>query len=190
MHLVTHPFKYKKYRLLLCLIPLLALLVTASVRAENPAQFLISEAAAKRTLHRNEISVAVAERIAKACIAHAEKNNRTAGITILSPLGYVVYAYRMDGQTRIAVDTSLRKAETVLYERTSTHAVASKYGPDMRSTLLHMGIFPFTGGLPIMLGDELIGAMGVGGMSSTEDEECAYHAITTVIGPQPALVKD
>jgi len=41
------------------------------------------------------------------------------------------------------------------------------------------------GGLPIVVEDQLIGAIGVGG--GNMDEMCAYTALTKVLGPQPPL---
>jgi uncharacterized protein GlcG (DUF336 family) len=46
-------------------------------------------------------------------------------------------------------------------------------------------VFPTSGGLPIIVDGQMIGAIGVGG--GNRDEECAYQALTTVIGPQPPL---
>jgi uncharacterized protein GlcG (DUF336 family) len=42
-----------------------------------------------------------------------------------------------------------------------------------------------SGGLPIMVDGQMIGAIGVGG--GTRDEDCAYEALTKVVGSQPAL---
>jgi hypothetical protein len=41
------------------------------------------------------------------------------------------------------------------------------------------------GGLPIVVEDNLIGAVGVGGGNA--DEQCAYQAMQKVLGPQPPL---
>jgi hypothetical protein len=41
------------------------------------------------------------------------------------------------------------------------------------------------GGLPIVVDDQLIGAVGVGGGNA--DEQCAYQALVKVLGPQPPL---
>ncbi len=41
------------------------------------------------------------------------------------------------------------------------------------------------GGLPIVVENNLIGAIGVGG--GNMDEQCAYQALTKVLGPQPPL---
>jgi uncharacterized protein GlcG (DUF336 family) len=66
----------------------------------------------------------------------------------------------------------------------------ARYGQRMQPTMFNLGQFPYTGGLPIMVGPQLIGAIGVGGASGEQDERCAYEALTRVIGPQPALVED
>jgi hypothetical protein len=42
------------------------------------------------------------------------------------------------------------------------------------------------GGLPIVVEDQMIGAVGVGGGNA--DELCAHTALTKVLGPQPALL--
>lgn len=157
---------------------------------EASKDLFISEEAARLTLNRNEISVATAEKIAKACVAYAEARNLLLSIFILSPSGNIVYAWRMDGENPIQVDTALRKAQTVLYMRTSTHAMLKRYGQGMRDTMFELGQFPFTGGLPIVLDGQLIGAIGVGGAAPAHDERCGYEAVTAVVGPQPPLTVD
>jgi uncharacterized protein GlcG (DUF336 family) len=160
------------------------------VLAQDTAPFVISPEAAEKTLNLDEISVATAEKVAKACIEYATERELSLAVIILGPSGNIVYAYRMDGENPIEVDTAWRKAETVLYMRSSTHAMIARYGQRMQPTMFNLGQFPYTGGLPIMVGPQLIGAIGVGGASGEQDERCAYEALTRVIGPQPALVED
>jgi hypothetical protein len=58
----------------------------------------------------------------------------------------------------------------------------------------NMGFFPTAGGLPIIVNDVLIGAIGVGGSAPKppvwSDEICAQKALEEVIGPQPPLLAD
>ncbi|MEX2123533.1 MAG: heme-binding protein [Woeseia sp.] len=155
--------------------------------AQEDAEHVISPEAAEKTLNRHEISVAAAEKVAKACVAYAAERDWSLSVFILGPSGNIVYAYRMDGENPIEVDTAWRKAQTVLYMRTSTHAMIERYGQDMQATMFNLGQFPYTGGLPIMVGSQMIGAIGVGGATGAGDEQCAYEALTKVIGPQPPL---
>ncbi len=62
--------------------------------------------------------------------------------------------------------------------------------PGFEARLAPLGQFWNSGGLPIIVDDVLIGAIGVGGMPPTaewSDEICAHQAMTTVLGPQPPL---
>ena len=167
----------------------LAVLCGSNALAQEMEDFVISADNATRTLNRAEISVETAERVAKLCVEWARERDLRASVFILSPSGNIVYAYRMDGLNPINVDTALRKAKTVLYMRTSTHAVLDRYGPQLQATFFQLDQFPFTGGLPIMVGDQLIGAIGIGGAGGgSVDEQCAHQALTSVIGPQPPLI--
>lgn len=163
------------------------ILGAGSVAGQNIGTLVISDVAAKRTLTKNEISVEAAEKITKACVDFARKNNQAVTIFILSPTGQIVHAYRMDGQVPINIETAELKARSVLYTRDSTqqraNQVANNLSLQMRWTPL--GVYPGGGGLPIILDGQMIGTIGVGGGS--KDEECAYTALTAVVGPQPPL---
>ncbi len=155
--------------------------------AQNINKFVISDEAARKTLVKNEISADTAEKITQACVDWAKKNNQAVSVFILSPTGQIVHAHRMDGQVPINTETALLKAQSVLYTRDSTHAranqVADNVGLQLRWSKLP--VFPVSGGLPIVVDGQMIGAIGVGGGS--RDEDCAYAALTSVVGPQPPL---
>ena len=102
-------------------------MLSAKASGQSMEDFVISADDAQQTLNRAEISVDIAERIAKICVEYARARDLRAAIIILSPSGNIVYAYRMDGLNPINVDTAIRKAETVLYMRTSTHAVINRH---------------------------------------------------------------
>lgn len=164
--------------------------IAGDASAQNPEKFVISGEAAKRALTKVEISGDIAEKIAQACLDHAKQNNRTVSVFILSPSGEIVHAHRMDGQGPVNIDTALMKAETALYMRDSTHALANQaeaIGNLARQVRLYkLGQYPVEGGLPIVVDGQLIGAVGVGGAGGF-DEDCAYHALVKVLGPQPPL---
>jgi glc operon protein GlcG len=161
--------------------------LAVAVSAQNINKFVISDEAAKKTLIKNEISAETAEKITKACTDWASKNNQAVSVFILSPTGQIVHAHRMDGQVPINTETALLKAQSVLYTRDSTHARANQVANNVSLQLRwdKLPVFPVSGGLPIIVDGQMIGAIGVGGGS--RDEDCAYQALTTVIGPQPPL---
>ena len=163
--------------------------LAASAAAQNINKFVISDEAAKKTLFKNEISGDTAAKLAQACIDFATKNNMAVTVFILCPTGQIVHSHRMDGQVPINIETALLKAKSVLYTRDSTHARANMVNNNLALQMRwsNIGVFPTSGGLPIMVDDQMIGAIGVGG--SNQDEECAYAALTSVVGPQPPLAE-
>jgi glc operon protein GlcG len=163
-----------------------ALVLAGVASAQNIDKFVVSGDAAKKVMTR-EISADTAEKITQACVNYAKEHNVAVSVFILSPTGQIVHAHRMDGQVPINVETGLLKAKSVLYTRDSTHARANMVANNLALQLRwsDIGVFPTSGGLPIMVDDQMIGAIGVGG--SNQDEECAYAALTSVVGPQPPL---
>jgi uncharacterized protein GlcG (DUF336 family) len=84
------------------------------------------------------------------------------------------------------------KAKTALYLRDSTHRWMNitMQNPQFMVRNIPLGQFWNLGGLPIVVNDILIGAIGVGGMAPTpdwNDEVCAWRGLTEVLGPQPPL---
>ena len=167
-----------------------------TVAAQDIEEFVISGEAAKNAKTRDEISLDTARRIADNCFQQVTERNLATSIFVLNPSGHIVYALRADGQTPIAVETALLKAKTALFMRGSTHAVMNRMMQDpardarLRPLQAEFDLFWNSGGLPIVVDDVLIGAIGVGGMRPSaewSDEICAHNALTEVIGPQPPL---
>jgi uncharacterized protein GlcG (DUF336 family) len=155
----------------------------------------VSKEVAQRTLMKNQISSTVARQIVDACLDFARNQPGGPGnyaIFVLAPNGDIVDAHVMDGVLPIGVETGLLKAKTALYARTPSSAVAQRFSDvDGRLIRLDLGkesglaYYFVGGGLPIVVESNLIGAIGVGG--GNMDEQCAYQALTKVLGPQPPL---
>ena len=164
--------------------------------AQGLESFVMSSDAAVAAKTRDEISLETARRIADHCFGQAAERSMGVSIFVLSPSGHIVFAVRADGQSPIATETALFKAKTALFMRDSTHALMNRMLQDpsfevrLRPVQAQFDLFWNSGGLPIVVDDVLIGAIGVGGMRPSaewSDEICAYNAMTEVIGPQPPL---
>jgi uncharacterized protein GlcG (DUF336 family) len=148
--------------------------------------------AAKRAMTKNQVNMATARALVDACLDFAKQTNGSYTVYVLSPTGDVLQAAVMDGQLPIAMETAQLKAKTALYARGSSSSVAQRFNNvDGRLIRLDLGrsqglaYYFVGGGLPIVVEDQIIGAIGVGG--GTQDEACAHAALTKVIGPQPPL---
>ena len=164
--------------------------------AADSDQFLIRGDATKGMLEQNMLNIATAEKIAKACVDEATKEGVKVSIAILDQFGEPIYMYRMDGQTKIAIDTALMKAKTTLNTRQPSKATANgvaRGGSEFRQWTF--GNFPTSGALPIVVnGNQFVGAIGVGGSAprvpAWSDEICAWRALNQVMGKQPDLLPD
>lgn len=161
------------------------------------AKVTVSSDVAKRTLMKMQINADTARAIVDACVEYGRTQQggpSTYAIYVLAPNGDIVDAHIMDGVLPIGAETGLMKAKTALYARSSSSAVAQRFGTvDGRLIRLDLGkekglaYYFVGGGLPIVVDDQLIGAIGVGG--GNQDEMCAYTALTKVLGPQPPLTQ-
>ncbi len=171
---------------------------TAFAQGATPATLdkaTVSADVAKRTLVKSQITATVARQLVDACLDFARNQQGGPGtyaIYVLAPNGDIVDAHVMDGVLPIGAETGLLKAKTALYARTPSSAVANRFNTvDGRLIRLDLGkekglaYYFVGGGLPIVVQDQLIGAIGVGG--GNMDEQCAYQALTKVLGPQPPL---
>jgi glc operon protein GlcG len=117
----------------------------------------------------------------------ASRNNWEVVIAILNDGGRIVAVHRMDGarpgNDQIAVAKATTSAMTC-----RPSAVWEKWieGPHQA-----YATFPFLaaqGGLPIIIDGEPVGAIGVSGVKSFEDEQVALCAIRAVF-PQAAITR-
>jgi glc operon protein GlcG len=180
--------------------PALALLgvFTTIVSGQSvPERFVVSGKAAEKIQDFTTINLATAEGIANSCEKAATAEKVGVTITILDNDGNHVYIDRMDGQTYLGIITSEMKARTALMGRepSKMRMNAVTRDPTQDLPLIQLGYFANSGGLPIVVNKQLIGAVGVGGSAPRvpvwSDEICAQKAMTEVIGASvPPLVED
>jgi uncharacterized protein GlcG (DUF336 family) len=171
----------------------------AWAQGANPAplsKVTVSDAVAKRTLMKAVINADTARAIVDSCVEwqKAQPGNVSIVIFVLSPTGDIIDSHAMDGVLPIGAETGLMKAKTALYARASSASVAQRFNTvDGRLIRLDLGkaeglsYYFVPGGLPIVVENQLIGAVGVGGGNA--DEQCAYQALEKVLGPQPPLAQ-
>ena len=120
-------------------------------------------------------------KIMAAAVAEARKNNWVVAIAILDDGGHLLSFLRMDGAGPYSVDISQGKARTAALTR---HP--SKRYEDIiaggRTAVLSMPLLSVQGALPIMAGTTCVGAVGVSGAASHEDEQVARAGIQA-LGP-------
>jgi uncharacterized protein GlcG (DUF336 family) len=144
------------------------------------------------------INLNTAQRIVEACEKAADAQGVKISAYVLDNDGDYVYMDRMDGQGYLNIITAEMKARTALMGRQPSKIRMNRVIEDPNAELpqIQLGFFPNSGGLPIAINHQLIGAVGVGGSAPKppvwSDEICAHKALTEVIGAAntPPLVQD
>ena len=176
---------------------LFAALGSLAIAQSVPQQFVVSGSAAEKIQDFTTINLATAERIAGACEKLAAAESVQISIMVLDHDGNHVYMDRVDGQGYLNITTADMKARTALLNRSPSKEVMNRVIQDPTQELQRMqfGFFANSGGLPVVVNKQMIGAVGVGGSAPRvpvwSDEICAHKALLEVIGPSVApLVED
>jgi uncharacterized protein GlcG (DUF336 family) len=118
-----------------------------------------------------------AQKMMAACKAEAQKNNWKVTIAIVDDSGAALLLERMEGAGPISAEVAMGKARTSAATRRPT-----KFWEDRTKERPAFLTFPsggvlFQGGLPIMHQNECVGAIGVSGVQSHEDEQIAQAGV-------------
>lgn len=119
-----------------------------------------------------EIGVEQAKKIAAGAVAESKKNGWRMAISIVDNHGFPVYFERMDDTQTGSVQIALDKAKTAAMLRRPTKAIEDGITKG-RVALMSIAPGPLEGGLPIMAGGKVIGAIGVSGANSDQDAAAA-----------------
>jgi glc operon protein GlcG len=165
-------------------VPRFATATPPKTSVSNP-EWVVSGAMASNIFDGNEISLATAKKVAKACRDLAASKGGTMSLYILDTHGELVHMERMDGQVYNNIRTAYMKAETARKSRgpTSVFNAQLKNNPaGTPRTVTEYGYFTNSGGFPIVVDGQMIGAIGVGGGAGGSDEGCAIEGLKSVFG--------
>ena len=121
------------------------------------------------------ITLAQAKKVAAAALAPAHANSWTMVIAIVDPGGHLVYLEKMD-QTQVgsvAIAESKARSAAIFKRPTKVFQDRLARGGEGLLVLRLKDAIPVEGGLPIVVDGKRVGALGVSGGSSAEDEVCA-----------------
>jgi glc operon protein GlcG len=115
------------------------------------------------------LSLADAKAVAAAARAKAVENNWNVVIAIVDEGGHLMYLERMDYTQLGSVQVAQEKARTAyLFRRPTKKLEEAVLGG--RTIMLNLpACTPIEGGVPLMNKGELIGAIGVSGVQSSQD---------------------
>jgi|RhiMetdeSRZDD1v2_1073273.scaffolds.fasta_scaffold01531_7 glc operon protein GlcG len=126
-----------------------------------------------------------ARRIVSAARAEAEKNQWTVTIAVVDDGGFPLALERLDGALPQSAEIAVSKARTAAVMRLPTKTLEDMV-KDRPGLVTMPGVTRVQGGLPIKIGTACVGAVGVSGATSAQDEQVAAAGIASIPAPGAA----
>lgn len=145
------------------------------------AALLCSLAAAQGVVTQRTLSLGMAKTIAEATLAACKEKGYNTAAAVVDRAGQVLVMLRDEQATAMTLEMARRKAYTARSFRTSTlefqkRTMEPKYAAQRDvSDILALG-----GGVPIQIGNEVIGAVASSGSSQEQDDACAKAGVAKV----------
>ena len=171
-------------------VPRFTTSATPKSSVSNP-EWVVGGKGASNVFDGNQISLAAAKKIAKVCRDFAAAKNGSMSLYVLDTFGELVHMERMDGQVFNNIRTALLKAQTSLQTRvpTSVYNAQARNNPaGQNRNITQFDFFTNSGGIPIVVDGQMIGAIGVGGgAGGGGDENCAIEGLKATFGDHVTL---
>jgi glc operon protein GlcG len=150
-------------------IGMLATVLCLSVRAQTINVLVLDQAGAQTVL--------------RAARESAQQRNAPSAIAVVDPAGDLLAFQRMDGVRPASVDLAIGKARTAARLRRPTAEIEDGINQG-RTAFITAYIAALRGGVPIRVSGEVVGAVGVAGLSKESDTEIANTA-AAALSPSP-----
>jgi len=128
------------------------------------------------------ISLEDARKAARAALAEAAKNHWNMAAAVVDPNGTLVCYEKMDNTQLGSAEVAIDKARSAALFKRSTKLFQDALaggGAGMRVLGLKNAI-PVEGGVPIVAGGKIVGAIGISGANSDQDGQCAQAGAAAI----------
>ncbi len=138
--------------------------------------------ASAQLLDHKDLSLATALTIATTAADTCKAEGNLVSVTVVGRDGQVIVLLRGDNASPHTVENSRRKAYTARTFRIPSGEFAKRVKDNPTTGLVHLtGVIAAQGALPIKVGNDVIGAVGVSGSpGGDKDEACAKAGLDKV----------
>jgi glc operon protein GlcG len=136
-----------------------------------------------QTINVLTLDQAGAQTVLQAATESAQQRNAPSAIAVVDPAGDLLAFQRMDGVRAASADLAIEKARTAARLRRPTVEIEDSINQG-RTAFVTTGIAALRGGVPIRIKGEVVGALGVAGMSKEADTDVA-NAAAAALSPSP-----
>jgi uncharacterized protein GlcG (DUF336 family) len=138
-------------------------------------------ARAQGVVMQKQLSLGLAKTIAEAALGECKAKGFATSVAIVDRAGQLMVLLRDEGASAQTAEMSRRKAYTARVFRTSTMEFQKRTTDPMYAAQRDVAdILALGGGVPIQIGDEVIGGVGSSGSSQPQDDACARAGMAKV----------
>src|SRR5689334_8698257 len=131
----------------------------------------IAAACSAQVIDTKNISLEGAKKIVAEAVVYAKANNAPGGaIAVVDAGGNLVYLERLDNTFAAAAEVAIKKANTAALFRAPSSKLENSINGG-RQALITVGHTFLQGGIPIIFDGQVIGAIGVSGSASAQQDE-------------------
>lgn len=128
------------------------------------------------------ITLEAAKKMAAAGEAEAIKNGWNVAIAVVDASGALILLHKLDETQPGSINVCQGKARAAALFKRPSKALEEAITGGKQGFLTVENIIPMQGGLPVVVDGKIIGAVGVSGVTSAQDEQVAQAALTAVSG--------
>ena len=127
------------------------------------------------------LSLGLAKSIAEAALAECKTKGFATSVAVVDRAGQLMVLLRDENASAQTAEMSRRKAYTARMFRTSTMEFQKRTAEPLYAAQRDVAdILALGGGVPIQVGDDVIGGVGSSGSSQPQDDACARAGIAQV----------
>ena len=141
-------------------------------------------AAQAQMLDKKALTLEAAMKIAAAADAEAAKNNWNVSIAIVDEGGHLVLLHKRDNTQYGSIDISIQKAQTAAGFKRATKVFEDAIAGGRTAILGIEQVLPLEGGVPLVFNGQIVGAIGVSGVTSQQDGVVAKAGADSLLGMQ------
>jgi uncharacterized protein GlcG (DUF336 family) len=159
-------------------IPHLSRLISMSV---GFALVIGGHASAQGVVMQRNVSLAMAKTMAEATLAECKSKGFHTAAAVVDRSGQIIVMLRDEQASAQTTEMARRKAYTARMFRMSTAEFAKRTQDPLYTPQRDVAdILALSGGVPVLVGNEVIGGVGSSGSSLEQDDACAKAGIAKV----------
>jgi glc operon protein GlcG len=150
----------------------------------------LSSAAAAQVTEKKALTLEGARKVVATAVATAKSRSTTGVVAVVDDGGNLMALERLDGTFGAGAKISIGKARTAALFKKPSRAFEDVIGKGRTAMVALDDFTPLQGGIPLEIGGQIVGAVGVSGASSAQEDEELALAGAAALTDEPAHASD